>query len=120
MIGKAKLATYVVTSTSTGSSVGSLRWAVNQANANPNADIVNFNIAGGGIHRIALDDTLVITESVVLDASTQAGYAVGAPVIELEGSNVAGSDPDVIRITGNNVTIRGFSIIGADSNGRWY
>lgn len=112
-----ELATYVVTSTARGASAGSIRWAVNQANANPGQDLISFNIAGSGIHRISLNNTLVITESVVLDASTQSGYAIGAPVIELDGGDVGGSDPDIINILGNNVTLRGFSIIGANSNG---
>lgn len=112
-----ELATYVVTSTTSGASVGSLRWAVNQANANPNQDLINFNIAGPGIHRISLNSTITITESVVLDGTTQPGYVVGAPLIELDGGNVSSSDPDVINIIGDNVTVRGFSIIGANSNG---
>ncbi|MEL7498379.1 MAG: DUF4347 domain-containing protein [Planctomycetota bacterium] len=109
-----ELATFFVTDTSDSGSVGSLRWAVNQANANLGADAIHFNIAGTGTQRIQLNSRLDVTEAVSIDASTQAGYVVGSPVIELDGSNYSGGNADVFELLGDDIEIRGFSIIFAD------
>src|SRR5262249_9461686 len=49
-----------------------------------------------------------ITDSVVLDATSQPGYA-GAPLIELDGSG-AGANANGLTITGANSFIKGFAI----------
>jgi hypothetical protein len=63
-----------------------LRAAVDQSNANlagaPN--LINFSIAGSGVHTIHLIGTLQLTTPVILDGTTQPGFA-GTPVIALDG-----------------------------------
>ena len=67
-------ATYTVINTNDDSNDGSLRWAINSANAHPGTDQIVFNIPGFGPHTIqpltALPD---ITDSVVIDGYTQSG-----------------------------------------------
>ncbi len=109
------LAVYSVTNTN-DSGAGSLRQAILNANANPGADTIDFSIAGVGVQIIALaSDLPAITESVALDATTQAGYA-GTPLIALDGSGVTGSTAGLL-LEGSNITVRGFAIYGFNDDG---
>src|SRR2546430_2551126 len=61
---------------------GSLRQAIDDANQNSGADTIVFNIPGGGVHTIApLTPLPMITDPVVIDGTTQPGFA-GTPIIE--------------------------------------
>ena len=65
--------TYTVTSTA-DSGAGSLRQAILDANANPGADTIAFNIVGSGVHTIAPASALpAITDAVTIDGYTQPG-----------------------------------------------
>src|SRR5512144_424980 len=71
--------TFTVVNTN-DSGAGSLRQAINDANANPGSSIA-FNIPGGGVHTIAGPTALPwLTVPVTIDGTTQPGYA-GAPLI---------------------------------------
>lgn len=77
---------------------GSFRQAITDANANitPGPDRIVFNIPGSGIKVISLLTPLPeITDPLVIDGSTQPGYA-GAPLIELDGANVGAASGLVI------------------------
>jgi PQQ-like domain len=77
--------TYTVTNTSNSTATsGSLPWAVQQANNRPGLDYIVFNIAGSGVHVITLGTTLVLSDQVVVDGTSQPGYA-GAPLVYLKG-----------------------------------
>ena len=66
-------ATFTVTSAS-DSGAGSLRQAITDANANPGADTIVFNIPGGGVHTIVLTTWLPnTTDPVTVDGYTQPG-----------------------------------------------
>ena len=67
---------------------GSLRAAVEAANAQAGSDVIRFNIPGGGVRSIALQSALPpLTERVFIDGSTQPGFTdLGAPLIELNGA----------------------------------
>ena len=79
------------------------------ANATPGADTIVFNIPGAGVHTVNLSFALPeITDPVVIDATTQPGYA-GVPLIELNGAGV-GANSAGFRITAGGSTIRGFVI----------
>jgi hypothetical protein len=83
------LATYTVTNTN-DSGAGSLRQAIIDANANAGADIIVFNIAGGGTQTINVASVLpTITDQVTIDGTTQTGYVAGSfvPII-LDGNNL--------------------------------
>jgi hypothetical protein len=84
-------AIFIVTNTN-DSGPGSLRQAIIDANNTPGTDTVTFNIAGAGLRTITLlSGTPPITSPIVIDGTSQPGYA-GTPIIELTGgrSGVAG------------------------------
>ncbi len=65
----------------------SLREAINNANANPGADSITFNIPGPGPHVIMLTDMLTVSDDQThIDGSSQPGYS-GSPIIILDGGN---------------------------------
>ena len=90
MVMAAPAAVFTVTNTN-DSGPGSLREAINQANANSGDDQINFNIPGNGPHTITLASPLPeITDTVIIAGETQPGY-FGMPVVGLDGTN-AGDD----------------------------
>jgi hypothetical protein len=112
------LDTYTVINTD-DSGAGSLRQAIIDAEANAGTDTIEFNIAGGGPHEILVgwdfDGLPEITEAVIIDGTTQPGFA-GTPVIVLDGF-FAGAGADGFLITGDGSTIRGLVIKGFDGDG---
>lgn len=95
--------TFVVTTTA-DSGEGSLREAINKANADVARDVVQFNIPGEGPHEIILQTSLPnILEPVVIDATTQPTYSVGFPTVVLAG---------------NGVEMTGFSLVGNSSGSK--
>jgi hypothetical protein len=88
---------------------GSLREAIINANATLGADTITFNIPGPGVKVISLLTALPdITEQVVIDATTQSGYA-GTPLIELDGTGAGGSASGLVIKAGGS-TVRGLAI----------
>lgn len=66
---------------------GSLRAAIINANNTPGADTIAFALPGSGAQTISLAAPLPdITESVVIDGTTQAGFG-GSPLVALSGTN---------------------------------
>ncbi len=62
------------------SGTNSLRWAIDQANANSGPDAIQFNIGGGGMHTIMLNTplpALTDTASVLIDGLSQPGAFAG-------------------------------------------
>jgi hypothetical protein len=92
--------TFIVVNTLDDSNPGSLRWAINQANTTANVggpDTITFAI-GSGIQTIApLSALPTITDSVIIDGTTQPGYS-GTPVTELSGAD-AGAGATGLIIT---------------------
>lgn len=87
---------------------GSLHESIINANSTPGTDKIVFNIPGLGVQVINLETPLPqITDSLIIDGTTQPGY-VGAPLIELNGSN-AGFASGLV-ITAGNTNVRGLSI----------
>jgi CSLREA domain-containing protein len=104
-----KLATFVVTNNS-NSGAGSLRQAITDANNIIGSDVITFNIGGAGVKTIGLLSALPqITEGVLIDGGTQSGYALGAPLIVLNGTNAGVADGISIS-SSTPVTIRGLVI----------
>src|SRR5437763_1496342 len=68
-------ATFVVTNTLDDGNSGSLRWAINQANADTDPlSNINFNIPGSGLHTISTASSLpTITHATVIDGYSQPG-----------------------------------------------
>jgi photosystem II stability/assembly factor-like uncharacterized protein len=89
---------------------GSLRDAITNANATPGPDTITFNIPGSGVKTISVVIPLPeITERVVIDATTQPGYA-GTPLIELDGLPLGNFGGNGLVIKASNSTVRGLSI----------
>ena len=122
------LATYTVTNTA-NSGAGSLRQAILDANANPGADLIVFNIAGSGIHTIAPTSALPnITGQVTIDATTDDSFAANGnrPAIVLSGASAGSSSGLRLAAGSGGSEIRGLVIrdfggdgihITADSSG---
>lgn len=64
-----------VTTSIDGDGAGTLRTAINQANATPGRQSINFNIPGASCHKILLISTPLptITDGLEIDGSTQSG-----------------------------------------------
>jgi titin len=98
---------YTVTNTN-DEGIGSLRWVLTNANANPGPDTIDFAI-GTGVQTITpLSALPIITGPVTIDGTTQPGFA-GTPIIELNGSS-AGSGVNGLTINGGSSTVRGLVI----------
>ncbi len=107
------LTSYVVTTAEEGGS-GSLRQAILDANANPGPDTIGFRIGAGGLQTIRPTTELpVIADPVVIDGTTQPGYA-GRPLIELNGGLIPGLGVHGLVITAGNSTIRGLIVNGIE------
>ena len=88
---------------------GSLRQFIQNSNTIGGTQTGNFSIGGGGFQSIALASALpVITDAVILDATTQEFFG-STPLIELDGSAVATLN-DGFQIATSGSTVRGFVI----------
>src|SRR2546421_11075608 len=85
----------------------SLREAINAANTTPGQDTIVFKI-GSGPKTIMPLSTMTIVESVIIDGTTQPGFA-GSPIIEIDGTN-AGVNVNGLRLIGDHCTIRSLVI----------
>jgi hypothetical protein len=100
---------FVVTNANNHGS-GSLRDAIINANATPGPDTIVFNIPGPGVKTINVLIVLPeITDPVVIDATTQPGYA-GAPLIELDGLALGNFGGSGLVIKAGGSTVRGLAI----------
>jgi hypothetical protein len=89
--------TFLVTNVN-DSGAGSLRAAIQSVNHDTvnQVDVIDFNIAGTGVHTINLKSELpVLTHPVNIDGTSQPGYA-GTPLIALNGSTIAGGGDGLI------------------------
>ena len=119
--------TFTVTNTA-DSGLGSLRWAITNANANPGTtNNINFNITGTAPFTINLLSALpdVTDPWTIIDATTQPGWLNSqTPVVELNGTNAgAGSvglelDSAFNRVVGlaiNRFSSYGIVLIGGSN-----
>jgi parallel beta-helix repeat protein len=114
--------TYTVTNTN-DSGVGSLRWAINQANANPGADTITFNIPGAGVHTIAPLTALpaLTGGGTTIDGYSQPGAAPtnnetpATILIEIDGTNT--TNQSGLYITSADNVVRGLAINRFDWDG---
>ena len=108
--------TYTVTSTA-DAGAGTLRQAILDANGNPGADTIAFNITGSGPHTISLASALPdITEALTIDGYTQSGASANThatdqgldTVLQIE-VEAGGASPCLIS-KASDVTIRGLAM----------
>ncbi len=99
--------TFTVSNTS-DSGAGSFRQALLDANANPGADVIIFQIPGTGVHTISPASAFPpLLDPVTIDGTTQPGYA-GVPLIELNGASAGISAG--LRVLSGSCTILGLAV----------
>ncbi|MDD2387366.1 MAG: S8 family serine peptidase, partial [Bacteroidales bacterium] len=88
---------------------GTLQWAIRKTNDTDGECVINFDIPGGGPHTISpLYYYPQITNTVLLDATTQAGYTEDNPAIILEGQNNIAAAFNCYNV--DNIKIKGFRL----------
>jgi len=103
--------TFTVTNTN-DTGAGSLRQAITDANANPGADTIHFDITGSGVHTIAIASSLpAITSPVTIDGYSQTGSAANTNgpalgtnaqiMIEIDGTNATFPDSNLQFVAGS-------------------
>ena len=91
---------------------GSLRQAILDANARIGADRIEFHIEGTAPFLIAPEETLpVITDEVVVDATTQAGY-LDRPLVTLDSSFLNSADASGLEIRAVHCSVKGIAVTG--------
>ena len=108
----APAAIYTVTVT-TDAGPGSLRQAILDANANAGPDTIEFNISIPPFTIVPLTPLPAITDPVVLDGTTQPGFA-GTPIVEISGA-LAPVATNGLTIASGGSTIRGLVVNGFSS-----
>ena len=103
------------------SGFGSLRQAVLNADANPGVDTIDFKLPPDQLTIQPKASLPFITDPTIIDAATQPGFA-GAPIVELNGANVAAEVTVTGRsgglvVTSGGTTIRGLIVSGFAENG---
>lgn len=112
-------ATFTVVNTN-NADAGSLRQAILDANAGAGLDTIQFQITNV-VRAILVNSNLpAITDPVMINGATQAGYS-NAPIVELSGGGIAGG-LDGLRVNTSNsmiraLVIRNFTGDGIEING---
>ncbi|MDR3634721.1 MAG: Calx-beta domain-containing protein [Isosphaeraceae bacterium] len=105
----------VVTNTN-DSGIGSLRWAITNADGMTDTNTITFDIQGPAPYTISpLSALPAITNSTVIDGTSEPGYA-GKPLIQLSGQN-AGPGTDGLELLAGGSTVKGLAINGFTSSG---
>ena len=95
-------ATFIVSHTG-DSGAGSLRQAINDANTNAGKDLIVFNLPGAAPFTIVPASALpAITDPVVIDGTTQPGYAA-EPVVGLVGTGAGSANGLALQGGGSEV-----------------
>jgi titin len=112
-VGAVRGGTFTVTNTS-DSGLGSLRWTITNANANPGTtNYISFNITGTAPFTINLLSALpAVTDPwTIIDATTQPEWltSVSPVVVELNGAS-AGSSSAGLQLNSASNTVKGLAI----------
>jgi parallel beta-helix repeat protein len=114
--------TFIVTNTA-DSGAGTLRQAILDANANPGADTINFNLPGSGVQTIAPASQLPdITGTIIINGFSQPGSSANTlasgdnsvHLVRLDGFKCASVNPVGLNFPGNTAngsTVRGLVIV---------
>ncbi len=112
--GRQLLAVFTVDSIGDADVSGTLRWAINQSNANAGEDTINFAIVGAGTHTITPATPLpTVTDRVTIDGASQGvsatpliiidGIGAGAGANGLTFSGAGGTTATSSRVTALNI-----------------
>jgi hypothetical protein len=91
--------------------VGSLRQAIRDANSNPGTDSIRFNISSGSKTINLVSSLPEVTDSVVIDGTTQQGY-IDTPIIKLREDNGF----SMLKVTAGNTVVRGINFCTTSTN----
>lgn len=113
----------IVTSTADTNTIGTLRYAINHANSNPDDDNITFNIADAGPHVISPLTGLpeITDDNVSIDGTSQSGAVCnmltsGTPhILKIQIDGAGTTDAEGLILGANNVSVSGLSITGFDS-----
>ena len=106
---------FIVTSNA-DAGAGTLRQAIIDANANGGHDTISFNIAGAGIHQIALQSALpTLSDGVTLDGYSQ--YGAGGPLIELDGAAAGSANGLQLDAGASGSTVTGLVVYRFSASG---
>ncbi|UXX79961.1 BspA family leucine-rich repeat surface protein [Reichenbachiella carrageenanivorans] len=116
--GTSEFATYLIdqytVSNTLDAGAGSLRWAINNANASTN-ETITFNLAGSGPWVISLATELpTLSTTTIIDASTQPGWS-SSNLVQIDGASI--KDETGMNINANDCEIYGFEITGFSESG---
>ena len=107
LVGRAGAATFTVTNTN-NSGTGSLRSAIQGANATSASDMVTFSIPGAGGHIISVTSPLPsIAHPLVINGQSQPGYN-GVPLVQLD--NGAGPGATGFDVSAGPSKVLGLSV----------
>src|SRR5262249_46155761 len=107
--------TYTVTSTA-DSGAGTLRQAILDANANPGADAIAFNVVGSGVHTIVLASSLpALAQPTIVNGYSQPGSSANSnptsmglnTVLQIEIDCTAVGATRCWAVDADDVTIKG-------------
>jgi Domain of unknown function (DUF4347)/Cadherin-like/Right handed beta helix region len=99
----------------------SLREAIRAANSTLNgiggADIIQFNLSGGGLRTINLTRALpTISDAVTIDGQSLAGFNLGTTMVAIDG-NSAGAGVNGLTVAASNSQINGLRITNFNGAG---
>ena len=101
----------ILVTNSADSGMGSLRWAIEQANNNPGPDVIHFYLSG---MTISISSMLpaITDDGTIIDASPKwiGSWPVGKPGIKLDGSLIVDYSTGLLIFGTNNVTVKGIEI----------
>ncbi len=110
------LSVYTVTDPTDDGSSGTLRSIIGQVNSDTTPDTIDFDLPGTAPYVIQPTSALPeITNSVLIDGTSQPGYA-GQPIVELNGSQ-AGGGSDGLELGGGSITVQGLVVNQFNGNG---
>ena len=114
--GRVLHAAFVVSNTA-DAGAGSLRQAILSANARPGLDTISFAIRSGAVTISPASALPAVSDPLVLDASTQPGFA-GKPLVQLSGARLpAGNSTSGLTVRSGGSTVRGLVINRFGGNG---
>lgn len=103
---------FIVTNTAASGS-GSLRAAIDAANANADGDIIAFAIPGSGPHTIADSGLLSLDAPVLVDGYSQAGASANTDPATFNAALMVELGGQELRVCGADSEIRGLGFVAA-------
>src|SRR5262249_21862928 len=109
--GRSLLSTFTVTNTADAGSVGTLRWAIGDANPNRRADPIAFS----SLFHTRQTITLAAGTLTLTDKQTTTITGPGASLLTVSGNSASPSASRVFEIQGGSAALSGLTITGGNS-----